>query len=129
MEQRPGQRNMGPYVAGSAARKVESAPQPLRRPRHRRQPVWVIQVDPLALAGIVMAAVMAILMLTGVCRLIHSRRMAARAEETVRALTAENEALRRRYEEGCDLAEIAAEAERLGLVPEEQVPHIDLSGS
>lgn len=92
-------------------------------------PVWVIQVDPLALAGIVMAAVMAILMLTGVCRLIHSRRMAARAEETVRALTAENEALRRRYEEGCDLAEIAAEAERLGLVPEEQVPHIDLSGS
>ena len=85
------------YVDGSAARQYELPPQPKKKarslPRPRRQKKLVLRVDLVAAAGILVAAVMLVLMLTGMSTLTRINNEVARMESYVAELQKENHQL------------------------------------
>ena len=80
-----------------------------------------ICVDPVAIAGIVVAACMLVMMTVGIFRLQSIRQQAERMENYVTRLSAEHKALTNEYENGYDLESIKQTALALGMVPVEEV--------
>ena len=116
------------YTDGSAARKIKPA-EPykiLKLPKKRAQKRRVIHVDPMAIAGMVMAVVMSVLMIVGVVELMDARADAANMTSYAQELKEINEELTATYRNGYTLEEVRKAAEDLGLVPMEQVAHIQL---
>lgn len=116
------------YTDGSAAKQVATR-QPrwkMPAPKANRQKRIVLRVDPLALCGIVVAAVMFILMAVGMFRLHEAQQDAAAMEAYVRTLEAENTRLSQEYAEQCDLEEIEKTALALGMVSADQVAQVPI---
>lgn len=115
------------YTDGSAARKIEPVhPQRQRRPvpkAHRRKRV-TIQVDPIALAGIVLSLVMLVMMVSGVKELRSAKQELVQMERYVQVLTADNALMEKTINEEYDLDDVREKARALGLVPIEEVNHI-----
>ena len=107
-------------VDGTAAWKVErheqtsSAAPVYARPRTQRK---VIAVDPVALCGIVLAAVMLIAMVAGLVEYRHSLQQTRQMSQYVQQLQEENIQLQQTYEAGYDLEEIRDIALEAGMVP------------
>lgn len=117
------------YTEGSAARKLDlKAPgmQEAPRPRPRKQKRIKLYVDPVAIAGIVVAAVMLVLMVVGVFQLRDAQAERSILAKQVADLEQEHALLQNAYTSGYKLEEIEQTAQALGLVPEEQVTHIAL---
>ena len=118
------------YADGNAARQLELPLQPQKRapkPRRRKQKRIVHHVDFVALAGIVVAAVMLILMMTGLSELSAVNEEVTRLENYVAQLENEKIQLENTYHESYDLEEIRIAALEMGLVPAEQVQTVTLS--
>ena len=116
------------YTDGSTARKVEPvAPlKTIRLPKVRKVKRITLHIDPIAVAGIVMAAVMLVLMVVGVAQLKHARQEMQVMASYVDTLTQENDQLRTTLSQGYDLEEIQRTATALGLVPKDQVKHVTI---
>ena len=116
------------YTDGSAARKVAPlAPlKTLKLPKIRLKKRITLHVDPLAIAGILMAVVMMVLMAVGVANLNTASQELQIMESYVQTLTEENVQLNNTFQEGYDLQEIKTTALALGMVPKEQVQHISI---
>ena len=116
------------YTAGSAAR--ELAPQvPLRTnkaPKTRKQKKTLIYIDPVAIIGVLTAVVMVVVMILGVVQLNQLKSEAAVMQDYVLNLKAENEDMATQYRAGYDLAEVEKTAIALGMVPAEQVTHVQI---
>ena len=116
------------YTDGSAARELEPIkvhePAPVRRTVKRK--CTKVYVDPLAIGGIAIAGVMAVLMLVGVMRLREAQQQVAEMSAYVDTLQQENQRLHETYEAGYDLENIAWIAQALGMIPEEEAKHIIL---
>lgn len=118
------------YTAGSAACQYE--PEIVRAkpaaalPRPKRQQRIVIRVDPAAVLGACMAVVMLVMMLCGVVRLMGTWQRQAQMNDYVQRLQQENEQLRQTYEQGYDLEEIYEIATAMGMVPVEQLRHVQV---
>ena len=119
------------YVHGSEARVIELKP---RRkivktilPKIAPDKSIRIGVDPVALCGIVVAAVMLVLMLVGTVQYINARNEFQAMSNQVISLQNENVVLRQNYESSYDLEEVAHMANSLGMIPvsEAQVVYID----
>ncbi len=113
---------------GSAARKA-TAVQPyklLNLPKVKKQRRVVVRLDPVALAGIAVSAVMVIMLTMGFVQLQDARRDAAVMESYVQTLREENKQLSAVYEESYDIDSVKITAKALGLVPKEQVKHITI---
>ena len=112
------------YTEGSAARSVDySVPvkkNKTRLPRVRKERRLEIRLDPLALCGTLVAAVMLIMMVAGVVHYCSARREAAQLEEYVEQLQDENNSLLKEYQDGYDLKEIEEMALAIGMVPQEK---------
>lgn len=116
------------YTDGTAAKKI--APRPVNSvkqavkqlPRKKR----VVYVDPLALCGIVVAAVMLVLMFVGVFQLRVAQQENEAMQEYVDTLKESNATLKQRYSEECNLEEIEKAALALGMIPAEQAQHITI---
>lgn len=113
------------YTDGSAAKQVQDKPSRQKKyalskaPRqHSEQKVT--RIDPLAVGGILISAVMLILMVVGTVELFTIRKQADQMEQYVAQLYAQNIELRSDYESGYDLDEIQRSANALGLVPIEE---------
>lgn len=118
------------YADGNAARQLELPLQPQKqapKPRRRKQKKIVLHVDFVALAGIVVAAVMLILMMTGLSELSAVNEEVTRLENYVAQLENEKIQLENTYHESYDLEEIRIAALEMGLVPAEQVQTVTLS--
>lgn len=117
------------YTDGSAARQIEE-PRPLpkkrKKPRPRPVKTVAIHVDPLALGGIVVALVMLVMMAVGMARLDSANQELERMESYVLQLQQENLDLQDAFDHGYDLEEVRRSAMALGLVPEEEVPHVQI---
>ncbi len=115
------------YTDGSAARKIEPVrPQRQRRPvpkAHRRKRV-TIQVDPVALAGIVLSVVLLVMMISGVKELRSAKQELAQMERYVQVLSADNALMEKTVNEEYDMKDVEEKARALGLVPVEEVRHI-----
>ncbi len=119
------------YTSGSAALSVDFAT-PVKKPKTRLpkpriEKKLLIRVDPVALCGILVAAVMLVLMVVGVFQFLAAGREVARLEATVARLEAQNAALRADYAAGYDLNAVKQMALALGLVPVSQVRHISIA--
>ncbi len=111
------------YSAGSAAYKVD--PQPIRKkqvnlPKPRRVKRPVVYVDPVAIAGIVVAAVMLIGMLAGIVQLSAAKQEQQALSGYISLLQEENARLEEAYYAGFDLEEIRQIAIARGMIPADQ---------
>ena len=114
------------YIAGTAA--PNFTPQPERRknpllpkPRARDNRELVLQLDPVAIAGIAVAAVLFILMSVGVNRLYERQAEVSVSVQYLEQLKAENLQLKDTYTAGYDLKEIEEIANAMGMVPKDEL--------
>lgn len=112
------------YVHGSEARVIELKPR--RRvirtilPKFAPDKSIRIGVDPVALCGIVVAAVMLILMLVGTVQYVNARNEYQAMSNQVIELQNENVMLRQQYRSSYDLDQVAHMANSLGMIPVEE---------
>lgn len=109
----------GYLTIGSAAKKVEKKNTVILLPNERRKN-RTIYIDPVALAGIALAAVLLIGLLVGSLRFYFDWQENTRIHQTVLTLRQENTNLRYRYTSGFDREEIRRKARIYGMVPAEE---------
>ena len=117
------------YTDGSAARKVDivkPAPRTTLPQRSKKQKKIVLFVDPVAILGIVTAVVMVIIMTASLFMLNAAEDRATAMEHRVEVMQQENEALQAEYEASYDIEQVEQTALALGMVPKDQVEHIQL---
>ena len=109
------------YTAGSAARQLDIKPrQPkkkLQQTRPRRQKKIVLHVDFIAVAGMLVAGIMLLMMLTGLSGLSKLNQEVTRLEAYLTELESENLELHQTYREGYDIDQIREEALEMGMIP------------
>ena len=116
------------YTAGSGALKVapviplESLELPRRAKKKAKK--LVLYVDPVAVAGIVMATVMTILLVVGFVQLSNARQEEIAMAAYVDSLQQQNQELVAEFEAGYDLNQVEEVAVALGMVPQEQLQKI-----
>ncbi len=117
------------YVDGSTARKLEqpvyknqNTPQPRRRKAKR----VVITIDPVAIAGLLIAMVMLVCMVSGFVQYAVLQAQNRQMTDYVTALELEKAQLEQTYRDGYDLDDIRDFAEANGMVPAEDVPQIQI---
>ena len=116
------------YVSGSVAYQMA---QPMQRktaklPKPRRRKLLVVRVDPAAVCGILVAALLLTLMGVGYFRLQEAKRENATMQNYVATLQEENQTLKDTYANSFDLQEAEDIAKTMGMVPMEQVQTITL---
>ena len=115
------------YTSGSAAYKLVPLPEKkekkvsLPKPKNRRNSHILISVDPIAVVGIVVAAVMVLMIASGIVLLANEQRQTQQMQEYVEWLKRENEQLRDTYTSGYDLEVVEKIALSLGMVPGESI--------
>ena len=111
------------YTDGSAARKVAPVVplKTMKLPPVKKMKRIVLRIDPVAMAATIMAAIMLVLMVTGVAQLKQEQQQLQQMTSYVEDLRVENALLQNRFESGYDVEEIQRTALALGLVPAEQV--------
>lgn len=118
------------YTDGSAARQLEIAPRPKKKPQQRHRPRKqkriVLHVDFVALAGVLVAGVMLILMLSGMASLGRINKEIARLETVLSDLETENLELHQKYRAGFDLDQIREEALEMGMIPASRAMTVSL---
>lgn len=110
-------KRIAPTVTGSITGQL---PQIKKRKVHR------VYVDPVALLGITVAAVMLVMMAVGVSRLMTEQDKTATMQAYVEQLQAENESLQAKYDAGCDLETVRKTALALGMIPQEAAQRISI---
>jgi len=112
------------YTSGTAARKVEPQPERQKKPRLPKPRTeagreLVLRLDPVAIAGILVAAVLVVLMVVGVAHLYERQAQVRIAEQYLEQLKVENQQLQQTYANGYDLEEIEKYAIAMGMVPKD----------
>ncbi len=116
------------YSNDSTARRVErkpvtkamAAPKPVTRPAKR----VVVRVDPVAVAGIVLALVMLVSLISAGSQYHSWTEKNAQLSHYVATLQQEQEALQQEYKAGYDLEQIREIATAIGMVPAEDAQRI-----
>lgn len=122
------------YVDGSTARKAERrqapAPQkaaaPTAAPKRRRSKRKTVAVDPVALCGLLVVAVMICAMVAGYAEYTASLERNAQMSAYIDTLQEENAQLQQQYEAGYDLDQIQSVADALGMIPAEDAQQISM---
>ena len=129
MASRPAVKYIQYYTDGSAARQPEIRPQrkPAPRPKPRKRPQYVLYVQPLALAGILVSAVMLIMMTVGCVQLWQAQQEKQAMANYVDQLAWNNKHQAEEYEASLDLEDIRQQALALGMVPEGDAGHMEIS--
>ncbi len=116
------------YTDGSAAKKLEVASAVKQQPRRKKivQKKIVVHIDPVAILGLAVAAVMLVLMLTGVAQLRAAQQKTAQMEQYVASLEQNQAQLEASYRSGYDIDEVERMALALGMVPQEDVQQVTM---
>ena len=117
------------YVSGTCAPVIKSKAAPKNKPmmaQLRKNQKLVIPVDPVAIFGIVVACVMAVMLMVGFVTLNEINTETAMMEQYVTDLQEENVSLQVTYDNGYDIDQVRQIAEAMGMVSIEQVPHISM---
>ena len=123
-------RYINSYVSGNVAYQMETRPEKpkkaARLPKPRKQQVTVIRVEPIALLGVVTAMVLVVMMAVGYFQLLQAQKDAVAMQNYVQMLQQQNQELKDTYKAGYDLEEIEKTALAMGMVPKDQVTHIQV---
>ena len=119
------------YVGTAAPKLVPQLPKKnkTKLPKVYKQQSYTVQVDPLALGGIVVSVVMLVLMAVGLFTLNAARQELHTAQARVDALQSQNLQLEETYHSRYDLDTVEKAALGLGMIPVEQAQHITISVS
>ena len=111
------------FTDGNAARKIAPvSPWKIAKlPKINKNKKIVLNIDPVAIVGMVTAVIMLVMMIVGVLQLREAQQQTAAMESYVESLREENIQLMTAYQEGYDLEEIETMALALGMVPNTQV--------
>lgn len=129
MARQPEVRYINAYVSGNTALQPEKKPQKKHTvvlPKAKRQQKWLIQVDAVAVGGILAAVVLCAMLLVSLVQMNRAKEEAIMYRDYAVALKAENQELKNTYSAGYDPDEIRSIATAMGMVPAEQVPHIQM---
>lgn len=119
MAQKPKIEYVGAYYSyGSEARKLKRNPVVLVSDMRTQK--RTVYVDPVALAGIVLAVVLLVGLAVGSVSFYRQWHRNAELSTAVLTLKQENSNLRYRYESGFDREEIRIKARGLGMIPAEE---------
>ena len=129
MARQPDIRYINAYVSGSMAYQLERKPEKkqVKLPKMRRKKRLVVRLDPVAVLGIVAAAVLLVSLCVGFFRLQDARAETASLRNYVTQLQEENQQLQATYEAGYDLEEVEKIASAMGMVPMEQLETVEIS--
>ena len=113
---------------GNAARKVAPVQEfkTAKLPKVKKQGVSVIRIDPFALAGILLSAVMVVMLVVGIVLWQDAKSDAAEMAAYTQYLERQNERLTTEYHGSYDREEVEQTALALGMVPREQATRITL---
>lgn len=129
MAMQPEIRYINAYVSGTAAPQPEKRPQKrstAQLPKIKKQQKYVIPVDLVALGGILAAVVLVIMLTVGLVQMNQAQQEAKIYREYAASLQEENAQLQDTYTSGYDLEEVRQIALAMGMVPVEQVPHLQM---
>ena len=129
MAMQPEVRYINAYVSGTAAYQPEKKPQKkqsVRLPKARKQQKLVIPVDMVAVGGILAAVVLSVLLVVGLTQMNQAQQEAKAMKDYAISLQAENQKLQDTYSSGYNLEEIREIALKMGMVPVEDVPHMQI---
>ena len=120
------------YVDGNTARKVQrsaapapkQAPAPTAAPQRRRSKRKIVAVDPVALCGLLVVAVMICAMVGSYVEYSASLDRNAQMSAYIDTLQEANTGLLQQYEDGYDLDQIQDVADALGMIPAEDAQQI-----
>lgn len=119
------------YVHGSEAKIIEFAPNKPKAkttlPKPLREKKTTIEVDPLALCGIVVAMVMLLVMAVGLMDFKAAVEENQLVAEQLEELRNENITLEYQYRTSYDAVEVEETAKALGMIPADQVPVVALT--
>lgn len=129
MAMQPEVRYINAYVSGNVAVQPEKMPQKqssARLPKARKQQKWLIQVDLVAIGGIMAALVLSIMLVTGLVQMNQAKHDAKVYREYATSLKLDNTKMRDTYASEYDLNEVRDIAMNMGMVPVEQVEHVTM---
>ena len=114
------------YTNGSAAKRVAPAVSVSTGilPKMKRQKRRVLYVDPVAILGIAVAAIMLVTMTVGVLRLQQVQSQTEKMEQYVEQLSLQNASLQQTYSEACDIEAVEKTALALGMIPAENAKQV-----
>ena len=129
MARRPDIEYIRYYTDGSAARQVEQKPQKKHRPlpKAKKRPTYILYIQPMAIVGILLSAVLLVMMAVGSVELYHAQQERETIKKHVQNLRQQNAVDRAEYEETLNIEEIEKSALALGMIPQEQANHITIS--
>ena len=121
MERKPDIQYVGQfYIHGSEARELAREQEKAAKtklPLSRRRKIQKIYVDPVALIGIAVSAVMLVVMVVGAIELHRASVEHDRMESYVKVLQDRHTLLEHNYRSGFDLDDIAEKAAAMGMIP------------
>ena len=129
MAMQPEVRYINAYVSGNVAVQRSKIPQKkasVRLPKARKQQKWVIPVDMVAVGGMLAAFVLGIMMIVSLVQMTQAQREAEAMRQYALSLRQENQVMRDTYTEEFDLDEVQQIAQAMGMVPVEQVEHVQI---
>lgn len=129
MAMQPEVRYINAYVSGTAACQPEKKPQKkqsVRLPKAKKRQKLVIPVDMVAVGGILAAVILSIALLVGLTQMHQAQQEARALKDYAISLQEENQQLQDTYTSGYNLEEIRDIALKMGMVPVEDVPHMQI---
>lgn len=109
------------YIPGSEAPELAGKKKTKAKlPKPRREKVKKVCVDPIALAGCAVAAVMLVLLVVGAFRLQRSWEEYNKMSATLSEIRRENAEVTHKYRTSLDLEHIRTSAEGMGMIPAEE---------
>ena len=119
------------YIHGSEAKKLakknEQKKTRTELPLHRVEQIRKVQVDPLAIGSLLVAAVLLVAMVLGTLSVQTAWTQLHTAEQYVFELQSKNTVLSAQYHSSYDLEEIRSAALALGMIPAEEAQTIKLN--
>lgn len=129
MAMQPEVRYINAYVSGTAVPQQSKIPQKkssVRLPKAKKQQKWLIPVDVVALGGILTAFVLGIMMIVSLVQMSRAQQEAETMRQYALSLRQENLVMRDTYTAKYDLNEVQQIAQAMGMVPVEQVEHVQI---
>jgi cell division protein FtsL len=117
------------YTQGNTAKRIAPAMTGNitgQLPQMKKRKLQRIYIDPVALLGIAVAAVMLVMMAVGVSRLMVEQDKTVAMQTYVEQLQAENESLQAKYDAGCDLETVQKTALALGMIPQNSAERVSI---
>ena len=117
------------YTSGSAAKRIMPAISTYFRPlpKIKKRKAVRVCVDPIAIMGTLVAVCMLVMMLVGLNQLQLAQESTAQMESYVQRLEFENRQLKAEYAASCDLDAIEQTALALGMIPQAEAVHTEIS--